>query len=87
MLTGDQKLFFDAFGYLVLRNVFTSDEIATIKRESDDIFREGLGNRLPTGRVALQPFFERRPFMSGLVGDDRIWGIFPPFRDPVHDSS
>ena len=43
MLSEDQKQFFDAFGYLVLRGVFTAEEIATIKRESDEIFREGLG--------------------------------------------
>ena len=49
--------------------------MATIKRESDEVFGEGLGNKLPTGRVALQPFFERRPFMSALVADDRIYGI------------
>ena len=72
MLSEDQKQFFDAFGYLVLRGVFKAEEIATIKRESDEIFREGLGVKLPTGRAALQPFFERRPFMAGLAADDRI---------------
>lgn len=38
MLSNDQKNCFDAFGYLVLRNVFRPDEMATIKRESDEIF-------------------------------------------------
>ena len=75
MLSEDQKRQFDAFGYLVLRGVLTSDEIAAIKRESDEIFSEGAGSKLPSGRVALQPFFERRPFMSGLAADDRIYGI------------
>ena len=75
MLSEGQKQFFDTFGFLILRNVFTPDEMATIKQESDEIFGEGLGNKLDTGRVALQPFFERRPFMSTLVEDDRIYGI------------
>ena len=75
MLSEDQKQFFDAFGYLVLRGVFTAEEIATIKRESDEIFEEGLGIKLATGRAALQPFFERRPFMAGLAADDRIYSI------------
>ena len=75
MLSEDQKQFFDAFGYLVLRAVFTAEEIATIKRESDEIFEEGLGIKLATGRAALQPFFERRPFMAGLAADDRIYCI------------
>ena len=75
MLSEDQKQFFDAFGYLTLRGVFTAEEMATIKRESDEIFREGLGVTLPSGRAALQPFFERRPFMAGLPADDRIYCI------------
>ena len=75
MLTEEQRRFFDTFGFLILRKVFTPDEMAIIKRESDEIFADGLGNQLPTGRVALQPFFERRPFMSKLVEDDRIYGI------------
>ena len=75
MLSEDQKQFFEAFGYLVLRGVFTPEEMAAIKRESDEIFDEEPGVKLPSGRVALQPFFERRPFMSGLVADDRIYSI------------
>ena len=75
MLSEEQKLFFETFGFLILRKVFTPDEMTIIKRESDEIFAEGLGNTLPTGRVALQPFFERRPFMSKLAEDDRIYGI------------
>lgn len=75
MLTEEQKQFFQTFGFLILRKVFTSKEMAIIKRESDEIFSEGLGNKLQTGRVALQPFFERRPFMSRLVEDERIYGI------------
>lgn len=75
MLSEDQKRHFDAFGYLVLRNVLTAGEVAAIKRESDEIFSETAGSQLPTGRIALQPFFERRPFMSGLAGDDRIYEI------------
>ena len=75
MLSEEQKQFFDAFGYLVLRDVFSAEEMDTIKRESDEIFSEGLGFRHPSGRAALQPFFERRPFMAGLAADDRIYCI------------
>ena len=75
MLSDQQKAHFEAFGFVILRNVFSADEMATIKRESDEIFSEGLGNTLPHGRVALQPFFEHGPFMSTLVADDRIYGI------------
>ena len=75
MLSTAQREFFEAFGYLILLGVFTEDEMATIKRESDEILAEGLGNVLPNGRVAQQPFFEHRPFMSQLVADDRIYEI------------
>ena len=75
MLSKDQRQFFETFGYLALRGLFSADEMATIKRESDEIFADGLGNKLPNGRVALQPFFERRPFMAELPADDRIYAI------------
>ena len=35
MLSEEQKLFFETFGFLILRKVFTPDEMTIIKRESD----------------------------------------------------
>ena len=75
MLSAMQKQYFEVFGFLVLRGVFSATEMATIKREADAILAEGRGNRLPNGRIAQQPFFEYRPFMSQLVADDRIYEI------------
>ena len=37
MLTPGQIAHFETFGFLVLRQLFTPDEAATIKREADDI--------------------------------------------------
>ena len=86
MLTEEQKQFFDTFGYLVLRDVFTPDEMATIKRESDEIFSEGLGNTLPHGRVALQPFWhiDTGPVAEGVQKPPlwRIPTVVSPFSVP-----
>ena len=76
MLTPEQKAHFQTFGFVVLRQLFTRDEMSVIKRESDEIFDEVRGGSPCSGqREAVQPFFERRPFMSKLVDDDRIYDI------------
>ena len=77
MLTEGQVAHFKTFGFLVLRQLFTPDEMAIIKRESDEIFEESRGGAPFAGeeRQAEQPFFERRPFMSMLPDDDRIYDI------------
>ena len=77
MLTEEQKLHFDAFGFLVLPGLFTRDEVGIMKRESEEIYEEVFGGKPAEAkqRMALQPFFERRPFMVGLADDDRIYAI------------
>ena len=75
MLSEAQKLHLHTFGYLPLREVFSPDEAATIRRESEEIFADDVGVKLPDDRHAVQPFFERLPFGSTLVDDDRIYGI------------
>jgi len=77
VLTAGQIAHFETFGFVVLRQLFTPEEMATIKRESDEIFDEVRGGAPFAGeeRQAVQPFFERRPFLAGLAADDRIYGI------------
>lgn len=76
MLTPEQVEHFNAFGFLVLRQVFTADEAETIERETTEIFDEARGGKPYAGeQEAIQPFWERRPFMAGLVADDRIYGL------------
>ena len=74
MLTAGQIAHFETFGFLVLRQLLTLDEIATIRREADEIFDEERGGAPFTGEAWEQvvPFFERKPFMSTLADDDRI---------------
>ena len=77
MLTTQQKAHFETFGFLVLRQLFSPEEAANIKQEATEIFDEVRGNTPFTGEVweQVQPFFERRPFMSTLADDDRVYDI------------
>lgn len=77
MLTAEHKAHFDAFGYVVLRQLLTPEEVEVMKRESLEIFEETRGGAAFDGvkRQPVQPFFERRPFLSSLVDDDRIYNI------------
>lgn len=77
MLTVEQINHFHTFGFLVLPKLLTADEVATIKREADEILSDARDGRPfdPSQRQAVQPFFERRPFLAGLADDDRIYGL------------
>ena len=77
MLTQEQKAHFEAFGFIVLRQLLTPEEAAEMKRESQEIMDEDRNGRPFDGkkRQPIQPFFERRPFLSSLLDDDRIYGI------------
>ena len=77
MLTTEQIGHYEAFGYLLLRQLFSADEAARMKREAVDIFAEDRGGRPFTGETTqyVQPFFDRRPFLFSLMDDDRIHDI------------
>ena len=77
MLTPGQIAHFETFGFLVLRQLFSHEEIAIMKRESVEIFDQERGGTPYTGGESqvVQPFLERRPFLSQLVDDDRIYNI------------
>ena len=77
MLTAEQVNHFNTFGFLVLRQLFTADEAAIMKREAEEIMSDARGGQPadPTVWQAVQPFFERRPFLSQLVDDDRVYSI------------
>ena len=77
MLTPEQIAHFNTFGFLVMRQVFTPAEMAVIVREANEIMDEERGGRPFDGvkRQFVQPFFERKPFLSQLPADDRIYGL------------
>ena len=77
MLTPDQIAHFEAFGFLVFRQLFSAAEAAVFKEESEQIMAEARGGGpLDEDRwQQVQPFFERRPFLSQVPADDRIYSI------------
>ena len=77
MLTPGQIAHFETFGFVVLSQHFTPEEVAIMKQESDELFDEVRGGTRFTGEKwePVQPFFERRPFMSRVPEDDRIYNI------------
>lgn len=76
-LTCDQKDFFETFGFLVFRQLLSADEVSAMLRESNEIMEEAWGGDAFDGRKrqAVQPFFERRPFLHSLIVDPRILAI------------
>ncbi len=75
MLTRQQKAYFETFGFLVFRGLYTQVEIETISAEADSILDEDRGGKPFDGaaRQAVLRFVERRPFLSTMPIGDRIF--------------
>jgi len=76
-LTKDQTDFFETFGFLAFRGLFSPSEMETMLRESNEIMSADRdGNEVgPPIRQAVQPFFERRPYLHSLITDSRMLAI------------
>lgn len=76
MLTAEQKSRFEAFGYLVFRELLSHQETDELGREHKDILDEDRQGRPFTGerRHGVLSFAERRPALAQLVEDDRVYG-------------
>ena len=77
MLTTQQKQHFETFGFLVLRQLFTPQEIDLIRRESNAVLRANRQDKPFPGekRQAMIPFFELNPRLQWLIEDDRIYAL------------
>lgn len=77
MLTLGQIAHFETFGFLVFKQLFTQEEATIMKREADDIFDRFRTDNAFEGHQweAVQPFFERKTFLSTIPDDDRIYNI------------
>ena len=75
MITMEQKQHFETFGFLVLRQLFTLQEIEIVRRESDKILSENRrGEPFPgEKRQSMIPFFEMSPVLRPFIEDDRIY--------------
>jgi len=76
-LTRDQVDFFETFGFIVFHQLFNQDEVATMLRESEEIMSEKRGGRPFDGKQwqAVQPFFERKPYLHSLITEPRLLAI------------
>ena len=76
MLTPEQIVHFETFGFVILRQVFNAEEVEIMRREADEILTEdGNAGSVSDTTQGVQPFFELKPFLSTLVADDRIYEI------------
>ena len=80
-LADTQKTHFDVFGFLVLRKVFSVEEMQRIDCEYDEIMAEALPEqgleyeeaRKLSRKFVIDPgFAERRPALNALLNDARI---------------
>ena len=77
MITDDQKAFWDAFGFLLLPQLFTKSEVAEIKKAAVEVIEREDGRdafyNAPTW--AIGAFAERHNVLTDWLADDRIYGI------------
>jgi len=77
MLTSKQVSRFETFGFLVLRQFFSVEEMLEIEKEADHIWEstEGMDTDLAHSEVGKQirGFVERSPLLANLIADDRIY--------------
>ena len=77
MLTQEQIAHYDTFGFLVLKGLFSADEIDEFRSASLSVMSDlrGGGDYVKAQNQSVQPWFERHPSMVNLVDDDRLYQI------------
>ena len=73
MLTAEQKLHFESFGFLVIRGYFSADEMAEITREFDDGLTRDRQGQPFDGKKRQGVFALVETRMLWLLEDDRIY--------------
>ena len=75
MLTTEQQSYFETFGFIVQRVLFSPDEMAIITCKFDDVMTEDRGGKSFAGEgQALVKIVEQRPKLTRLTLDERILG-------------
>ncbi len=82
-LSKEQERFFDTFGYLVFKGLF-ADEIARIQQAFDDTIAQYQSELIEwrhrahanEKRQFLTQFIDRNEYLSSLIDDPRIHGIY-----------
>ena len=75
MLSADQRAYFDAFGFIVLRNLFSRGQMDRIIAASEGLWVGELAAGTDSTRYQTFPnFVERSPHLMWLIDDDRTHG-------------
>ena len=71
----EQKAFFEAFGYLHVRQAFSEKEMDEISREAGRLWdEEGREASFGEQGQVVSPFAELSPTLTDMVADDRVYG-------------
>lgn len=74
MLSDQQILYFETFGFLCLRQLLPPEEIDEIRRSADGLWKEARGGGPDEGAYQhVAPFIESSRTLSRLAADDRIY--------------
>lgn len=84
MLTEQQQKHFETFGFIVWRSAFSPNEIAAITQRYEEVLAEDRRGQDFAGdkRQAVTGFLERRPDLTSLLEDDRIYGSIEQLLGP-----
>ncbi len=76
MLNADQRAYFDAFGFIVLRKLFSREEMDRIIAASEGLWAGVLDAGTDSTRYqTFANFVEQSPDLMWLIDDDRPYGI------------
>ena len=73
MLSEQQVNHFETFGFLLLRQLYSADEMAGLMRELDEVLAAQPGNVMPPSFQSVAPFVEHGTDTIDLPEDDRIY--------------
>ena len=76
MLTEQQHRFFDAFGYLHFKQVFSPVEISDLTREADRIWKEDAAQHPEQTHQSMSGFIEKSPLLGKCLLEGSA-GLFP----------
>ena len=84
MLSSEQISFFDTFGYLVFRGLFSAQEMEVIDRAFEDVMAEDRAGQTYRGekRHSVAACAELRPALRSVIEDDRIYGAMEDLLGP-----
>ena len=76
MLTAEQESYFDTFGFLFMRQYFSSEEMHEITQEFDKVLTEERDGKPLTGEEqSTTTIVEHNSFFTQLVENDRIYKV------------